>query len=59
MIGTTLLLNRRWAFTQIGGGQGTGNEEWLEAFAFPTSVHVELLHLNKIPDPVSIEAVVQ
>jgi hypothetical protein len=59
MIGTTRLLDRCWAFTQVGGGQGTGNGEWLEAFAFPTSVHVELLHLDIIPDPVSIETVFQ
>jgi beta-mannosidase len=59
MIGTTRLLDRCWAFTQVGGGLGTGNGEWLEASAFPTSVHVELLHLSIIPDPVSMEAIFQ
>jgi beta-mannosidase len=49
---TTRLLGRGWTFTQIGG-EGTKNGEWLETSAFPTSVHVELLHLRKIPDPVS------
>jgi hypothetical protein len=55
MIGTTRLLDRDWRFTQVGGGQGTENGEWLEVSAFPTSVHVELLHLKIIPDPVSVE----
>jgi len=51
MIGTTRLLDTGWTFTQVGGGQGTKDDEWLEASTFPTSVHVELLHLKKIPDP--------
>jgi beta-mannosidase len=51
---TTLLLGSGWTFTQIGG-QGTDDVtgEWLETSTFPTSVHVELLNLRKIPDPVS------
>ncbi|KAF9006424.1 glycoside hydrolase family 2 protein [Cyathus striatus] len=40
-----------WAFTQIGGGEGTKNGEWLQVSSFPTTVHVELLKLKKIPDP--------
>ncbi|KAA1466453.1 beta-mannosidase [Dentipellis sp. KUC8613] len=40
-----------WSFNQVGGGKGTGKEEWLPISEFPTSVHVELLKLNKIPDP--------
>lgn len=51
MISTTRLLDTGWTFTQIDGGQGTENDEWLETSTFPTSVHVELLHLKKIPDP--------
>lgn len=53
MISTTRLLDTGWTFTQIGGGHGTENDEWLETSTFPTSVHVELIHLKKIPDPVS------
>ncbi len=48
---TTRLLED-WSFTQIGGGQGTKDGEWLQASSFPTTVHVELLELKKIPDPV-------
>ena len=53
MHNTTRLLGCGWTFTQIGGGQGTEDGEWLEVSAFPTSVHVELLHSRRIPDPVS------
>ena len=42
-----------WSFTQIGGGEGTRYGEWIEVSSFPTTVHVELLKLKKIPDPVS------
>ncbi len=52
MINTTRLLHTGWTFTQISGGQGTEDDEWLETSTFPTSVHVELLYLKKIPDPV-------
>ncbi|KAF8812399.1 glycoside hydrolase family 2 protein [Phlegmacium glaucopus] len=34
-----------WSFTQVGVG------EWLPVSSFPTTVHVELLKLKKIPDP--------
>ncbi|KAF5387820.1 hypothetical protein D9615_000372 [Tricholomella constricta] len=40
-----------WSFTQIGGGEGTKDGEWLQTSEFPTSVHVELLKLRRIPDP--------
>ncbi|KAF9263450.1 glycoside hydrolase family 2 protein [Marasmius fiardii PR-910] len=42
-----------WSFTQIGGGEGTKDGEWLDIpnDQFPTTVHVELLRLGKIPDP--------
>ncbi|KAJ6614286.1 glycoside hydrolase family 2 protein [Mycena sp. CBHHK59/15] len=40
-----------WSFTQVGGGEGTKDGEWLKVSQFPTSVHVELLKLKKIPDP--------
>jgi len=41
-------LDYGWTFTRIGE---TDNGEWLETSTFPTSVHIELLHLKKIPDP--------
>ncbi|KAI0068656.1 glycoside hydrolase family 2 protein [Artomyces pyxidatus] len=44
-------LNQDWSFTQVGGGDGTQDGEWLPVSAFPTTVHVELIHLKKIPDP--------
>lgn len=47
--GTRLLDN--WSFTQIGGGQGTRDGEWIPVSSFPTTVHVELLKINRIPDP--------
>ncbi|TFK28781.1 beta-mannosidase [Coprinopsis marcescibilis] len=40
-----------WQFTQVGGGQGTAEDEWLPTSSFPTTVHVELLNLKRIPDP--------
>lgn len=46
-------LNDGWSFTQVGGGEGTKNGEWLGVSEFPTTVHVELLKLKRIPDPVS------
>lgn len=46
-----------WSFTQIGGGKGTEDGEWLQVSSFPTTVHVELLKLQKIPDPVSNVAI--
>lgn len=47
----TKLLSSGWSFTQIGGGQVTESGGWLPVSQFPTTVHVELLKLNKIPDP--------
>jgi beta-mannosidase len=43
---------QEWHFTQVGGGDGTQNGEWLQVDSFPTTVHVELIKLKKIPDPV-------
>jgi beta-mannosidase len=43
-----------WSFTQVGGGEGTKDGEWLPVSEFPTTVHVELLRLQKIPDPVGV-----
>ncbi|KAF8195946.1 beta-mannosidase [Mycena galopus ATCC 62051] len=40
-----------WTFTQLGGGDGTRDGEWLKVSQFPTTVHVELLKLKIIPDP--------
>ena len=47
-------ITENWEFTQLGGGQATKENEWLVCKSFPTSVHVELLKRNIIPDPVSI-----
>ncbi|EGO27915.1 glycoside hydrolase family 2 protein [Serpula lacrymans var. lacrymans S7.9] len=44
-------LTQNWTFTQVGGGKGTKKDEWLSVSQFPTTVHVELLKLKKIPDP--------
>ena len=46
-------LSEGWSFTEIGGGEGTKDEEWLSIEQVPTSVHVELLKAGRIPDPVS------
>ncbi len=43
---------QEWHFTQVGGGAGTKNGEWLQVDLFPTTVHVELIKLKRIPDPV-------
>ncbi|KAJ7937095.1 glycoside hydrolase family 2 protein [Mycena leptocephala] len=40
-----------WTFTQLGGGEGTKDGEFLACSQFPTTVHVELLNLKRIPDP--------
>lgn len=47
-------LNENWSFTQVGGGYGTKDGEWLAISKIPTTVHVELLKLKRIPDPVRI-----
>ncbi|EPQ58996.1 glycoside hydrolase family 2 protein [Gloeophyllum trabeum ATCC 11539] len=52
MISSSLTsLTDGWSFTQVGGGQGTKDGEWLACSEFPTTVHVELLKLKRIPDP--------
>lgn len=48
--GTTRLLTD-WSFTQVGVGEANKIGEWLPVSSFPTTVHVELLKLKKIPDP--------
>jgi beta-mannosidase len=47
-------LHDNWYFTQVGGrGKDTAKEgEWLPVDSFPTTVHVELIKLKRIPDPV-------
>ncbi|CUA77413.1 beta-mannosidase [Rhizoctonia solani] len=43
-----------WSFTQVGKrGETsvTAEDEWIPTSTFPTSVHVELIKLGKIPDP--------
>lgn len=42
-----------WSFTQVGVSEPKEIGEWLPVSSFPTTVHVELLKLKKIPDPVS------
>lgn len=42
-----------WSFTEIGGGEGTRDGEWLNIEQVPATVHVELLNAKRIPDPVS------
>lgn len=49
---TTRLLTD-WSFTQVGVDEAKKISEWLPVSSFPTTVHVELLKLKKIPDPVS------
>ncbi|KAJ6520952.1 galactose-binding domain-like protein [Mycena capillaripes] len=39
-----------WTFTQLEG-EGTKDGEWFQVSQFPTTVHVELLNLKRIPDP--------
>lgn len=51
MKSTTIPIDKNWQFTQVGGGQGTKDGEWLPCEEFPTSVHVELLKRKAIPDP--------
>jgi beta-mannosidase len=45
-----------WSFAQLTDTPGVERAikegEWLATHAFPTTVHVELLKLKKIPDPV-------
>jgi len=41
-----------WSFTQVGVDHAKNIiGEWLPVSSFPTTVHVELLKLKKIPDP--------
>lgn len=53
---TARQLHDGWTFTQLGGGEGTKDGEWLAVQSFPTTVHVELLAHQRIPDPVSTSA---
>jgi beta-mannosidase len=50
----TRSLTQDWFFTQVGGGRGTKNGEWLAVSQFPTTVHVKLLKAERIPDPVRL-----
>ncbi|KAF9247262.1 glycoside hydrolase family 2 protein [Melanogaster broomeanus] len=50
-MGTIRTIASGWSFSQVGGGQGTKDGEWLPVSEFPTTVHVELLKLKRIPDP--------
>lgn len=54
-MGITKELIEGWSFTEIGGGQGTKNGEWLNVERVPTTVHVELLKAKRISDPVSCD----
>ncbi|THH11707.1 hypothetical protein EW145_g452 [Phellinidium pouzarii] len=51
MKSTITLLDKGWTFTQLGGGKGTSDGEWIACKHFPTSVHVELRERAVIPDP--------
>lgn len=53
MAATKVSLGNNWSFTEVDGGQGTAIDEWLPVSQFPTTVHVELLKLGKIADPVN------
>ena len=55
MATTIVALDKNWIFSQLGGGQGTKDGEWIPVSHFPTTVHVELLKLGRIPDPVSTD----
>jgi beta-mannosidase len=49
------VLDKEWSFTQLsssGSKRVTADGEWLKTEHFPTTVHVELLKKEKIPDPV-------
>ncbi|KAH9849972.1 glycoside hydrolase family 2 protein [Lenzites betulinus] len=57
---TSRELHEDWGFNQVGqflaeneggGGAGLSAGEWLPVHSFPTTVHVELIHHKKIPDP--------
>ncbi|KLO14962.1 glycoside hydrolase family 2 protein [Schizopora paradoxa] len=48
---SSIPIDKNWSFTQVGGGQGTKDGEWVPVANFPTTVHVELLKLGRIPDP--------
>ncbi|CDO71388.1 Glycoside Hydrolase Family 2 protein [Trametes cinnabarina] len=51
MAHVTRELHDGWTFTQVGGGEVVKDGEWLPVQSFPTTVHVELLKLQRIPDP--------
>jgi len=54
MAANTLLINDGWKFAQIGGSgeaEKVNVGEWMDVQSVPTTVHVELLKLGKIPDP--------
>ncbi|KAH9900032.1 glycoside hydrolase family 2 protein [Cubamyces lactineus] len=46
-------LSEGWTFAKVAGGEqdAVKDGEWLPVHSFPTTVHVELLKLKKIPDP--------
>jgi beta-mannosidase len=52
----TRALDSGWSFTQLTDAPGykrtTKKGEWISTQEFPTTIHVELLKLKKIPDPV-------
>jgi beta-mannosidase len=48
---TRTLLDKNWSFSQVASEHVPDvNEDW-EACKVPTSIHVELKRLGKIPDP--------
>lgn len=48
---TRTAIRKNWSFSQVSSEQSPDVEESWEACKVPTSVHVELKRLGKIPDP--------
>ncbi|CAE7190017.1 unnamed protein product [Rhizoctonia solani] len=51
---TSFPIHTGWSFTQVserGETPVNAKDEWIPTSTFPTSVHVELIKLGKIPDP--------
>lgn len=51
MTRTTTTINKGWTFSQVSSDTWPDVEEQWEDCKVPTSVHVELQRLGRIPDP--------
>jgi hypothetical protein len=54
LVPSSIPIHSGWSFTQLGqrgDASVMAKEEWHPVSTFPTSVHVELIKLGKIPDP--------